>query len=123
MTDILSFVTAAFSLAASTLFPALVMGVFWRRATRLGATLAMLAGLGVCGWYMVTNIGWLRALFGVTRPWAESRWFDVDPIAAGVFGVPVGFAVLVVASLLSRRSAHGDVPALVARLQLPPTAP
>lgn len=121
MTDILSFVTAAFSLAASTLFPALVLGIFWRRATRLGATLSMLAGLGVCGWYMVTNIGWLSALFGLGRATAGNRWFDVDPIAAAVFGVPVGFAVLVLASLLSRPAGEGE--ALIARhLQGPPAA-
>lgn len=123
MTDILSFVTAAFSLAASALFPALVMGVFWRGASRLGATLSMLAGLGVCGWYMVTNIGWLRALFGITRPSAESRWFEVDPIAAGVFGVPVGFAVLVLGSWVSRLARPAEISALPARLQEPPVTP
>ncbi|MFX5734604.1 hypothetical protein ABTE21_21210, partial [Acinetobacter baumannii] len=35
--DILSMVGAAFSLAASTLFPALVLGVFWKRANQAGA--------------------------------------------------------------------------------------
>src|SRR5206468_3155053 len=44
--DILQFVSAAFSLASSAFFPALTLGIFWRRATRAGATLGMLAGLG-----------------------------------------------------------------------------
>jgi cation/acetate symporter len=100
--DILQFVAAAFSLAASALFPVLVMGVFWPRASRAGATLAMLSGLGVCAWYMATNMPVLRQLFAVTQPLSQTRWWDIDPIAAGVFGVPVGFAVLVLVSLLTR---------------------
>jgi cation/acetate symporter len=59
----------------------------------------MLAGLGVCGWYMVTNLPLLRAWFGITRPLADCQWWGVEPIAAGVFGVPVGFAVMVAVSL------------------------
>jgi cation/acetate symporter len=50
--DILFLVGAAFSLAASGFFPALVMGVFWKRANYLGAVLGMTAGLGVCAYYM-----------------------------------------------------------------------
>ena len=99
ITDILQFVTAAFSLAAAAFFPALVLGIFWRRANRAGASAGMLAGLGVCGWYMVTNLPLLRAWFGITRPLADCQWWGVEPIAAGVFGVPVGFAVMVAVSL------------------------
>jgi cation/acetate symporter len=51
--DILSLVGAAFSLAASTLFPALVAGVFWRRANQPGAIAGMLTGFGVCVFYML----------------------------------------------------------------------
>ncbi|HEX6362974.1 MAG TPA: VC_2705 family sodium/solute symporter, partial [Albitalea sp.] len=115
--DILTFVAAAFSLAASAYFPALVLGVFWRRASRLGATLGMLTGLATCVWYMATNVPVLRALFRVTRPLAETRWWEIDPVAAGVFGVPVGAAVLVVASALSRPDPHAA--AFVERLHAP----
>jgi MFS family permease len=44
---------------------------------------------------------WMRSLFGVTRP--IELWWGIQPISAGVFGVPVGFAVIVVVSLLTRR--------------------
>jgi len=60
--DILQFVSAAFSLAASAFFPALTLGIFWRRATRVGATLGMLAGLSTCLYYMATNIPSLREI-------------------------------------------------------------
>ena len=43
----------AFSLAASAFFPALVLGVWWKRATAEGALAGMLAGLAVCLFYML----------------------------------------------------------------------
>ena len=107
--DILQFVSAAFSLASSAFFPALTLGIFWRRATRAGATLGMLAGLGTCVYYMATNVPTLRTVFGVMRPLAETRWWDIDPVSAGVFGVPAGFAVLVLVSLLTPKPADADL--------------
>ena len=44
--DILFLVSAAFSIAAAGFFPALVLGIFWKRATKWGAVLGMLAGVG-----------------------------------------------------------------------------
>ena len=90
-TDILFLVTAAFSIAASALFPALVMGVFWSRANRWGAVFGMACGLGVTLYYMIRNEDWLRNLFGVTG--APDLWLGVLPISSGVFGVPLGFVV------------------------------
>jgi cation/acetate symporter len=101
ITDILQFVSAAFSLAAAAFFPALVLGIFWRRTSRAGAVAGMLAGLAVCGWYMATNLPLLRGLLRVTQPLADCQWFGVDAIAAGVFGVPVGVAVMVLVSLFT----------------------
>jgi cation/acetate symporter len=97
--DILFLVSAAFSFAAAAFFPALVLGVFWKRANKWGATLGMLAGLGVTMYYMISNQPWLRGVFGVTQP--IDLWFGILPISAGVFGVPVGFAVIIIVSLLT----------------------
>lgn len=92
--DILSLVGAAFSLAASTLFPVLVAGVFWRRANQPGAIAGMLTGFGVCVFYMLhTNV----ALGGSSA----AQWFHIAPISAGVFGVPAGCIALVLVSLLT----------------------
>lgn len=44
---------AAFSLAASALLPALVLGIWWERATGEGALAGMLVGLGVCLYYLL----------------------------------------------------------------------
>src|SRR5512145_82907 len=49
--NILFLVGAAFSLAAASFFPALVCGIFWKRANRLGAVLGMSLGLGITVYY------------------------------------------------------------------------
>ena len=58
--DILPLVSASFSLAASAFVPAMVLGIFWRGATRAGAVAGMLAGLGVTVYYMLANAAWVR---------------------------------------------------------------
>ena len=97
--DILFLVSAAFSFAAAAFFPALVLGIFWKRATGIGASLGMVTGLGVTIYYMVMNHAWMRSVFGVTAP--VDLWWGILPISAGVFGVPIGLAVIVLVSLVT----------------------
>ncbi|WP_288252601.1 sodium:solute symporter family protein [uncultured Hydrogenophaga sp.] len=97
--DILFLVSAAFSFAAAAFFPALVLGIFWKRATGIAASLGMIAGLGITFYYMVTTQPWLRGVFGVTSP--VELWFGIQPISAGVFGVPLGMAVIILVSLVT----------------------
>ena len=99
--DILFLVSAAFSLAAAGFFPALVLGIFWKRATKWGAVLGMLSGVSITFYYMATTQVWMRGLFGVTGPIADYTWFGILPISAGIWGVPLGFAVIIVVSLLT----------------------
>ncbi len=97
--DILFLVSAAFSFAAAAFFPALVLGVFWKRASKWGAVLGMISGLGITMYYMIMNQPWLRSVFGVTSP--VELWFAISPISAGIFGVPLGFAVIIIVSLFA----------------------
>ena len=92
--DILFLVGAAFSLAASAFFPALVLGVFWRRANKWGAITGMAAGLGVCMYYMYTTYPFFGGV-------PANQWFHMNPISAGVFGVPIGIITIIVVSLLT----------------------
>jgi cation/acetate symporter len=101
MADILFLVSAAFSLAAAGFFPALVLGIFWKRASKWGAVTGMLAGVSITLYYMITTHPWMRGLFGVTGPVADYTWWGIAPISAGVFGVPLGFAVIIIVSLLT----------------------
>ncbi len=99
--DILFLVSAAFSLAAAGFFPALVLGIFWKRTTGIAAVLGMIAGTVITFYYMATTQPWLRGVFGVTTPIADNMWWDILPISAGLFGVPLGFAIIVIFSLLT----------------------
>ena len=99
--DILFLVSAAFSLAAAAFFPALTLGIFWKRANKWGATLGMLAGLGITFYYMATTQPWLRGVFGVTSSIADNTWWGISSISAGLWGVPLGFLVIIVVSLLT----------------------
>jgi cation/acetate symporter len=100
--EILSLVSASFSLAASAFVPAMLLGILWRGANRRGAAAGMLAGLGVTVFYMLANAQAFRAFWGL--PPGQQLWFGIQPLSAGVFGVPVGFVVTWLASLLARRA-------------------
>ncbi|GAB1235208.1 VC_2705 family sodium/solute symporter [Ferrigenium sp. UT5] len=108
--DILFLVGAAFSLAASAFFPALVLGIFWKRANRTGAVLGMVGGLGVCMYYMYRTY----PFFGVNG----ALWWDINPISAGIFGMPVGFLAVILGSLLTRAPAM-QIQAMVDHVRYP----
>ncbi len=96
--NILFLVGAAFSMAASVFFPALVLGVFWKRANKWGAIAGMLAGIGMCLYYMVHTYPQFIQWFGTTK---MDLWFGIAPISAAVFGAPFGMLVLIIVSLLT----------------------
>jgi cation/acetate symporter len=86
---IVELVAWAFSLAAASFFPALVMGIWWKRATRAGACWGMIVGLGLTAYYMIGS-----RFFGVS-------WFGTQTIASAVFGLPAGFLTIWIVSLLT----------------------
>ena len=114
--DILFLVSAAFSFAAAAFFPALTLGIFWKRANQWGAVVGMIGGLGVTFYYMVTTQPWLRSVFGITSP--IELWYGILPISAGVFGVPLGFALIIVVSLLTP-APRKDIQDLVDHVRYP----
>jgi cation/acetate symporter len=118
MADILFLVSAAFSLAAAGFFPALVLGIFWKRATKWGAVLGMLSGVTITMYYMATTHPWLRGVFGVTGPIPDYTWFGIAPISAGIFGVPLGFAVIIIVSMLTK-APNREIQELVEHVRYP----
>jgi cation/acetate symporter len=93
--DILSMVSGAFSLAASTLFPALVLGVFWKRANQQGAIAGMLTGFFICMIYLVQTSPTLGGS-------PANQWFHIASVSSGVFGVPASFAAMILVSLMTQ---------------------
>jgi cation/acetate symporter len=104
---ILSMVAWAFSIAGSAFFPALVLGVFWRRATRAGALAGMLVGLSMTAYYIFRVEAGSLAWLGLGS-WQMQPWFQIGSTAAGVFGVAAGFATIVVVSLFTK-APEGEV--------------
>jgi cation/acetate symporter len=114
----------AFSLAMAGNFPALVLGIWWKRTTTAGAIAGMIAGFGLCLFYLVTTRYFPQAgvdSFGMTAmtnpvtgaplvditkpilPTAAQRvgWFGLNNINCGLLGMPLGFAVMIIVSLLT----------------------
>jgi cation/acetate symporter len=85
---IVAVVAYAFALAGSGFFPALVMGIFWRRANKQGAIAGMIAGFLTALVLIVIGRNWSIYPLGVRE------------VGAGVFGVPVGFIVIYLVSLM-----------------------
>jgi len=86
---IVQLVAWAFSLAAATFFPVLVLGIFWKRATSRGAAAGMLCGLLVTVLYMGMNYSNPDLSIG-----------GIGHGAAGIFGVVVNVLVTVLVSRL-----------------------
>jgi len=105
--DILPLVTASFSLAASAFVPVMVLGIFWRGTTRQGAVAGMLSGLGVAAYYMVSNVAAVRNALPALLHGDDGLWWGIQPISAGVFGVPAGLLVAVLVSRWMRPAQHG----------------
>ena len=79
----------------------------------------MLAGLCVTVVYMIQAQPWLRHwLLGISTSEPITLWWDIQPIAAGVFGAPAAFVVIVLVSLLTKRI-NPVTDALVDDLRLP----
>lgn len=94
---------AAPSIAAAGLFPALLLGVFWTRATFWGALAGMIGGGGATAAYafLVVSAGMAPLpLPGLTDS-------GLSAAAAGIVGVPLGFLVAVAVSLLTASPGPG----------------
>ena len=83
--------SASFSLAGAAFVPAMVLGIFWKGTSRLGAVWGMLVGLGVTVYYMALNSVAVRAWPGTAV--GNGLWFGIQPMSAGVFGVAAGVLV------------------------------
>ena len=93
LTGILGSVAWAFDFAMSGLFFPLVLGVWWKRATREGAIAGMLLGLGAGTAYLI----YVAPAFMGQPP-----ILGIDHLRFGLIGAPVCLVAMVVVSLMSR---------------------
>ncbi|MDE3003682.1 MAG: cation acetate symporter [Gemmatimonadota bacterium] len=89
-------VAFAFGLAASSFFPAIILGIFSKRTTREGAILGMVSGITFTAAYIV--------YFNFVNPEANnaaSWWFGISPEGIGTVGMLLNFAVTIVVSRMT----------------------
>lgn len=92
-------VALAFGLAASSIFPALMMGIFVKRVNNIGAVLGMLSGLGITLVYIFWFKGWFFIPGTNMAPNNPANWFlGISPEAFGAVGALVNFIVAYVIS-------------------------
>lgn len=87
-------VAFAFGLAACSFFPAIVLGVFWKRCNDKGAAAGMIAGLAVTISYMIYTL----EVFGTSE---NELILNISPEAIGAIGAAINFIVAIVVSKLT----------------------
>ena len=112
-------VALAFGLAASSIFPALMMGIFSKSITKEGAIAGMVGGIGVTLFYVFQHKGIMfipdTAFLGDTLP----NWFlGIEPNAFGVVGAAVNFTVAFVVSRVTAEPPQ-EVQDLVEHIRVP----
>jgi cation/acetate symporter len=89
-------VAIAFGLAASALFPIIVLGIFWKKTTAMGAASGLLAGFGFTFIYVVTTVK-IVGEAPLTDPWL----FDIPATSIGAIGLLINFVVTIGVSLFT----------------------
>ena len=84
-------VALAFGLAAASFFPAIVMGIFYKRMNKEGAVAGMLTGLLLMLFYMTKfKFGWFGG--GTSEDW----WFGISPEGFGTVAMCANFIVSII---------------------------
>ncbi|MEY3035523.1 MAG: hypothetical protein RLZ34_133 [Pseudomonadota bacterium] len=97
-------VALAFGIAASSLFPAIMLGIFSKTMNTRGAVAGMIAGLSVTLFYVFAHKGifFIKGTEFVELVGGNNGWFGIEPNAIGTLGAIVNF---VVAFLVAKTSA------------------
>ena len=112
-------VAMAFGLAASSIFPVLIMGIFMKKINREGAIAGMVAGLLVTLLYVFQHKGIMFIPGTSFLGDSDENWFfGVEPKAIGAFGALVNFVVAYVVSKMTKETPK-EVQELVDDIRLP----
>jgi len=96
-------VALAFGLAAATLFPVLMMGIFSKRMNTAGAVAGMLVGLIATLLYIFTYLGWFFIPGTNMLPNTQEHWLlGISPLSFGTIGALLNFATAYVVMKLTK---------------------
>ena len=116
-------VALAFGLAASSIFPALMMGIFSKRVNSAGAIAGMIAGLSITLIYIFTYKGWFFIPGTNMLPNEKASWFlGIQPESFGAIGALINFIVAMAVSRVTAAPPE-HVQELVESVRVPSHAP
>lgn len=96
-----SVVALAFGLAASSFFPAIVMGIFSKRMNKEGAIAGMVFGLGITLYYIARfKLNWIG---NIENSGPDNWWFGISPEGFGTLGMLINFIVAIVVSRFTKK--------------------
>mgnify|MGYP001144256754 FL=1 len=106
-------VALAFGLAAASFFPAIVMGIFYKRMNKEGAISGMITGLLLMLFYMIKfKFGWFGG--GDQSDW----WFDISPEGFGTLAMLVNFVVSLTVCHMTKEPSE-EIQELVEKIRIP----
>ena len=106
-------VAFAFGLAASSFFPAILLGIFWKRMNAAGAVTGMLVGITFTTAYII----WFKFLH-IELNTPANWWFGISPEGIGTIGMLLNFAVAIPIALMTKPPSE-EVQALVDSIRIP----
>ena len=113
-------VALAFGIAASSLFPAIMMGIFSKKMNKEGAIAGMLAGLGITLFYVFAHKGifFIKGTEYLGLIGGANSFFGITPEAFGAVGAGVNF---IVAFLVDKFTAEppAHIQAMVEAVRIP----
>src|SRR5690554_211190 len=113
-------VALAFGMAASSIFPALMMGIFIRRINSKGAMAGMVAGAGATIFYIFLYLGWFFIPGTNTFPNSPEYYLfgTISPLSFGVIGAIINFTVAILVSNATEQPSE-EIQEMVRRVRYP----
>lgn len=106
-------VALAFGLAAASFFPAILMGIFYKKMNKEGAVSGMIVGVSAMLFYMTKfKFGWFGG--GLEADW----WFGISPEGFGTFAMLINFAVAITVCNFTKQTPENIV-TLVEKIRRP----
>ena len=108
-------VALAFGLAAASFFPAIILGIFYKKMNKEGAVSGMIAGTLLMLYYMIKyKLGW----FDDELPSSDQWWFKISPEGFGTIAMFVNFSVSIIVMKFTAEPPN-EIKKIVERIRIP----
>ena len=108
-------VALAFGLAAASFFPAIVLGIFYKRMNKEGAIAGMIVGITTMLFYMIKyKLGWFNEIVPNKNEW----WFGISPEGFGMVAMSLNFMVAIIVMKFTK-DPPSEVQEIVENIRIP----